>query len=245
MQNATISASQLSEPGLRVIKRPERVRDQLDAKINYLPVKRLFDILIAFLVILFVLSWMVPLLFILIRVDSPGPLFFLQRRIGRGGRSFWCYKFRTMVVNTEKDEKAAEENDERITVVGKFLRCTNLDEFPQFINIFLGSMSLVGPRPHMYADCNKFSLLLPGYKFRNMVKPGLTGLAQIKGYHGPALTRKSIELRYHWDNYYIRNFSFAFDCLIILKTIVQYIPAFLAYPFKPFSPIKKSMYESQ
>jgi len=126
-----------------------------------------------------------------------------------------------MVINSEADTKQASDDDQRITGTGWFLRKTNIDEFPQFFNVLLGQMSIVGPRPHMHADCAKFASALPGYKFRNMVKPGLTGLAQIKGYHGPTTTLNCVLMRYHWDNYYIRNISWLMDCKIILQTIIQ------------------------
>ncbi len=241
IDNVNMPSSGVFVTKLHVVKRPGRLRENIDRKRAYLLVKRSLDIFISLFVILCVLSWLTPLLGILIRIDSAGPLFFIQRRIGRGGRSFFCYKFRTMVVNDEKDEKPARENDERITRLGKILRQSNLDEFPQFLNVFLGTMSIVGPRPHMYADCTRFSLSLPGYKFRNMVKPGLTGLAQVKGYHGPALTRESIAERYRWDEYYIKNLSFWLDTKILFVTALKRVAALFAYPFK--QNIKEQVYE--
>src|SRR5471030_3079658 len=172
MNHVNIPASDIFIPQLHAVKRQARLRDHIDKKRAYLLVKRSFDIVGSLFVVLFILSWMVPLVFLLMRMDSPGPVFFLQRRIGRGGRSFWCYKFRTMVLNGEQDERPATENDERVTRLGRILRRSNLDEFPQFINVLFDSMSIVGPRPHMYADCNRFASLLPQYKFRNMVRPG-------------------------------------------------------------------------
>ena len=189
----------------------------------------MFDSLVSSLFIVGIFSWLLPLLGILIKRGSRGPVFFLQKRSGRGGRSFTCYKLRTMIINAEADTLQASENDIRITRIGWFLRKSNLDEFPQFFNVFLGSMSLVGPRPHMYADCKNFAAVLPGYKFRTMVKPGLTGLAQIKGYHGPTATWNSILMRYHWDNYYIQHIGFLFDCKIIYRTVVQRVYAIGKY----------------
>ena len=121
--------------------------------------------------------------------------------------------------NDEADEKSAEENDQRITKAGKLLRRTNLDELPQFFNILAGSMSLVGPRPHMLADCMRFSFVIASYKFRNLVKPGITGLAQTKGYIGPARDYESIMTRYYWDATYVRKASFGLDMKIIGNTI--------------------------
>jgi len=126
-----------------------------------------------------------------------------------------------MFPNDECNSRQAEKDDERITRVGRMLRKTNIDEFPQFINVLLGEMSLVGPRPHMYADCNRFSELVSGYKFRNMVKPGITGLAQVKGYHGPAITYESIFRRFQWDAFYVRNASLWLDLRIIKNTLLQ------------------------
>lgn len=134
-----------------------------------------------------------------------------------------------MIPNSQSDQKPAETNDSRITRIGKFLRKTNLDEFPQFINVFLGHMSLIGPRPHMYSDCNKFSSVVKGYKIRNMVKPGITGLAQIRGYHGPALTSEDIFKRFQWDAFYVRNANFWLDMRIIRITVVQRV-RLLFYP---------------
>jgi putative colanic acid biosynthesis UDP-glucose lipid carrier transferase len=126
-----------------------------------------------------------------------------------------------MVVNEFANIEQASENDSRITRVGRFLRRTNLDEFPQFFNVLLGHMSIVGPRPHMHADCNTFSTAVSGYKFRNVVRPGITGLAQVKGYRGPTKDFKSIFHRYQFDAFYVRNASFWLDMRIIRKTAAQ------------------------
>lgn len=221
IDNANISSAQILSHRLTLVRPVSRLRDQIDRKRAYLICKRFFDILFSLAFIVCVLSWLLPVLSLLIKLTSKGPVFFLQKRIGRGGKSFTCYKLRTMVVNPDADILQASENDCRVTALGWFLRESNMDEFPQFLNVLKGDMSMIGPRPHMFADCKKFSALLPGYKFRNMVKPGLTGLAQIKGYHGPTTTRNCILLRYHWDNYYIRHIGFLLDCKIILYTIVQ------------------------
>jgi putative colanic acid biosynthesis UDP-glucose lipid carrier transferase len=148
-----------------------------------------------------------------------------------------------MVVNEEADTLQASENDNRVTRLGWFLRKSNMDEFPQFFNILKGNMSVIGPRPHMYSDCRKFSLMLPGYKFRNMVKPGLTGLAQVKGYHGPTTTRNCILMRYHWDNYYIHHIGWLLDSKIILYTVGQRIIAIVKYLAEQFQADKKQSSE--
>lgn len=223
--NASISAVNILTPNLRVVPKITRLRDQVDGKRSYFLAKRLFDIVFSLSFILLVLSWLLPVLWLLIRITSGGPVFFVQKRVGRGGKTFRCYKLRTMVANAEADIVPALENDIRITALGAFLRRSNIDEFPQFLNILKGDMSLVGPRPHMHTDCRKFSALVPNYKSRNLVRPGLTGLAQIKGYHGPATTADSVRMRYLWDNHYISNMGFAMDIRICIYTILQKIIA--------------------
>jgi putative colanic acid biosynthesis UDP-glucose lipid carrier transferase len=126
-----------------------------------------------------------------------------------------------MVVNDEANEKQAEERDDRITRVGKLLRRTNIDELPQFINVLFGNMSIIGPRPHMLSDCTRFSFVIPAYKFRTQMRPGITGLAQVKGYHGPTVDYESIFIRYHWDAEYIRNANFFLDLRILGLTLMQ------------------------
>jgi len=190
-------------------------------KKSYTVVKRGFDIVFSLLFIVGVLSWMVPVVAILILIDSKGPVFFVQRRIGRNGRIFSCLKFRTMIVNDEAHEKQAEENDYRITKLGKLLRETNIDEFPQFINILIGDMSIIGPRPHMLSDCTRFSFVIPSYQFRTLVRPGITGLAQVKGHHGPTLNYESIFMRYHWDAEYVRHAGFWLDLKILFRTFLH------------------------
>jgi putative colanic acid biosynthesis UDP-glucose lipid carrier transferase len=195
------------------------LRTYIDHKKGYFFFKRAFDIVISSLFIAFVLSWILPLLALLIKLDSKGPVFFLQKRTGKGGKPFTCYKLRTMILNKEADLWPALENDSRITRLGWVLRKYNLDELPQFFNSLLGSMSIVGPRPHMIFDCNRFSFEVPGYKFRNMVRPGITGLAQVKGFHGPAVDARDISLRYGWDAFYVRNAAFLLDIRIVRRTV--------------------------
>ena len=190
-------------------------------KRTYFAVKRAIDITISLFVTAFVLTWLIPIVALLIKATSRGPIFFIQRRVGRGGRSFPCLKFRTMVVNEQANTRQAHEDDCRITGIGRFLRNSNLDEFPQFLNVLVGHMSIVGPRPHMYADCNRFSSAIRGYKFRNMVKPGITGLAQVKGFRGPTNDFTSMFHRYQFDAFYVRNANFWLDMRIIRKTTAQ------------------------
>ena len=187
---------------------------------SYIFFKRGLDLSVSILLAGGILSWLMPLLALLIKVDSRGPVFFLQKRIGRGGRVFTCYKLRTMIINRHADERPALENDKRITRVGAFLRRSHLDELPQILNVLWGSMSLVGPRPYMLADEDRFSSIVPDHQLRNMVKPGITGLAQIKGYHGhPALDLTTIVRRSQWDGFYVRNASLLMDLQILQKTI--------------------------
>lgn len=196
-------------------------RNYIDNKEIFLFCKRSFDIVLSAVVIMFLLSWLIPLMAIAIKLNSKGPVFFIQRRVGRGLKSFGCIKFRTMIPNNQADEYIACENDDRVTTLGKFLRKTSLDELPQFINVFIGDMSIVGPRPHMFADCNRFSEYIQDYKFRNVVRPGITGLAQVKGFRGPAEDSYTIVSRFYYDSVYIQNLGIRMDVNIVLKTIWQ------------------------
>jgi putative colanic acid biosynthesis UDP-glucose lipid carrier transferase len=157
----------------------------------------------------------------IIKLTSRGPVFFVQRRVGRGLKSFTCIKFRTMVINDDPDHTAAAGNDKRVTRLGKFLRRTSIDELPQFFNVLRGDMSIVGPRPHMFADCNRFSSYIQYYKFRTLVRPGITGLAQVKGFRGPAKDLHHIASRFSYDALYIKHMNFGLDFRIIVSTIVQ------------------------
>jgi len=197
------------------------LRDHIEKNRRYFLCKRIFDIILSSLVVVFVLSWLFPLLFVLIKIDSRGPVFFVQRRVGFLGRSFPCVKFRTMRINKQADVLQATEDDPRITRVGRFLRRSNMDELPQFLNVLAGQMSIVGPRPHMYKDCDSFSKVVSAYKFRSLVLPGITGIAQVKGFRGPAQDFESIFRRYQWDAFYVRNTGFWLDLRIIIRTAAQ------------------------
>ena len=194
------------------------IREYWSERYNYMIYKRVMDILTSLVVILFVFPWLFPILAILIKLDSKGPVFFKQQRAGFLGRVFWCYKFRTMYVNNCADTLRACGDDPRVTRTGRFLRNTCLDEFPQFINVLLGHMSIVGPRPHMLNDSREFSSLIENYRFRDMVRPGITGLSQVRGYRGPAATFDSILRRYQWDSFYVRNVAFLLDLRIMADT---------------------------
>lgn len=211
------------------------LRNYIETRVNYLSAKRIFDIIVSSLVIVLIFSWLFPILWLLIKLDSGGPVFFIQKRVGFLGRSFPCLKFRTMYGNSEANTKQATENDPRITRMGRFLRRSNLDEIPQFLNVLVGHMSVVGPRPHMYRDCSNFSRVVDTYKFRSLMKPGITGLAQVKGYRGPAQSFDKIFRRYQWDAFYVRNAGFWLDMRIVHRTATQTI----AYIFSKFIVIEK------
>ena len=181
--------------------------------------KRVFDIFFSILIIFFVLSWLIPILFIIIKIDSKGPLFFYQDRSGINGVNFSCYKFRSMSVNKYSDIKQVSKNDTRVTKVGSFLRKTSIDELPQFFNVFLGDMSVVGPRPHMNKQSLQFEKEVNNYLKRYEVKPGITGLAQISGYRGEIRKKSDIENRVRLDVFYIENWSFFLDIKIVFQTV--------------------------
>lgn len=202
-------------------KKSVNLRAYIIQRHNYLLAKRIFDVTVSIFVLLFIFSWLFPILYILIKLDSRGPVFFVQKRVGFLGRSFPCLKFRTMQVNAEANTKQATDDDPRITRMGRFLRTSNLDEIPQFLNVLAGHMSIVGPRPHMYKDCANFSRVVDSYKLRSLMKPGITGLAQVKGYRGPAQSFDKIFRRYQWDAFYVRNANFWLDIRIVHYTAMQ------------------------
>lgn len=186
-------------------------------------VKRFFDVIFSSLVIIFVFSWLFPLVALAIKLDSKGPIFFKQKRTGRGNETFWCLKFRTMHVNGKSEIKQATKGDSRITKIGQFLRKTSIDELPQFFNVFNGTMSVVGPRPHMLRHTEEYSKIVEKFMVRHFVKPGITGLAQAKGYRGETKTVESIKNRVKLDRFYIENWSIYLDLKIILLTILTLI----------------------
>ena len=181
--------------------------------------KRVFDVLFSTLVIVFILTWLYPIIAVLIKLSSKGPVLFKQARSGFGNIEFMCYKFRSMTQSVEADTKQAFKGDTRITKIGAFLRKSSLDEFPQFINVFMGEMSIVGPRPHMLLHTEEYSALINKYMVRQLVKPGITGAAQIKGYRGETKELKDMEGRVRLDVWYIENWSLSIDINIILSTV--------------------------
>jgi len=183
--------------------------------------KRLFDIFVSSFIILFILSWLMPLIAILIKLESKGPVFFKQLRSGRDNKPFWCYKFRSMKVNGHSDVLQASKSDQRITRIGAFLRKTSLDEFPQFFNVLMGDMSIVGPRPHMLKHTEKYSALINKYMVRQFLKPGVTGWAQVNGYRGETKNIELMEKRVEYDMWYMERWSTMLDIRIIFMTIIN------------------------
>ncbi|MDR0743121.1 MAG: undecaprenyl-phosphate glucose phosphotransferase [Tannerella sp.] len=183
--------------------------------------KRCFDLAFSIAVLLTVFPVLYIVAGIFIKISSKGPILFKQKRTGLYGQIFECYKFRTMRVNEEADEQQAVKDDPRTTRTGSFLRRTNLDEFPQFINVLTGDMSVVGPRPHMLKHTEQYSILIDKYMIRHLVKPGITGWAQITGYRGETKTLEQMEGRVKRDVWYLENWSFFLDLKIIVVTIIQ------------------------
>lgn len=181
--------------------------------------KRSFDIAFSFLFLLLVGIWLFPIIALLVKLSSKGPVFFMQKRSGERNREFWCFKFRTMYVNKDADTKQATKNDPRITPVGHILRKTNLDELPQFINVLRGDMSVVGPRPHMLKHTEEYSKIVNSFMVRHFVKPGITGAAQAKGYRGDTTDPELMRKRVQYDVWYLENWSFWLDVKIVLLTM--------------------------
>ena len=182
--------------------------------------KRIFDIMFSILVLVFFLSWMYLIFGIIIKIQSKGPVFFIQKRHGVGGKIFNCIKFRTMVLNSQEDTKFADNNDERLTNFGRFLRISALDEMPQFINVLIGDMSVVGPRPHPIKLNLQFSSKVDKFSKRHQFKPGITGLAQTRGYRGKINGFYDMLSRVKLDRYYFKNWSILFDLKICFDTVM-------------------------
>ena len=181
--------------------------------------KRAADILLATMVILGLLSWLIPIMALLIKLDSKGPVFFLQKRNKRDGKIFTCIKFRSMIENDDADLVQATPDDERITKLGRFLRNHFIDELPQFFNVWIGDMSFIGPRPHMVNDNNKYEEIIEFYNYRHKVKPGITGLSQAMGYVGETRNLQAMKDRVHLDIFYVRHWSLRLDLKIFWHTL--------------------------
>ena len=183
-------------------------------------VKRIFDIVFSLIILVFILSWFVPLLTLLIKLESKGPVFFKQGRPGLDEKEFFCYKFRSMKLN-ETTETEASKNDPRVTKIGRIIRKTSIDELPQFINVFFGDMSVVGPRPHLWSQNKSYGNKINKYMVRHYIKPGITGLAQVKGFRGEIESDEDMRCRIKLDVFYIDNWSLILDIKIIVQTVLN------------------------
>lgn len=181
--------------------------------------KRFFDVVFSLLVIVFVISWLYPLLALIIKIQSPGPVLFKQMRSGRDNQPFWCYKFRSMHVNAHSESTQAHKGDSRITAIGRFMRRTSLDEFPQFFNVLFGNMSIAGPRPHMLNHTEEYRAIIDQYMVRQFLKPGITGWAQVNGYRGETKDPSLMQKRVEHDIWYMENWSAMLDLRIVFITI--------------------------
>jgi Undecaprenyl-phosphate glucose phosphotransferase len=195
-------------------------REPLQIKLNEV-IKKAFDILFSSFVVAFILTWLVPIIALAIRIDSKGPIFFRQLRSGKNNKPFFCLKFRSMYVNDDADALQASKNDSRITRVGAFLRKTSLDEFPQFINVLMGDMSIVGPRPHMLKHTEEYSKVIDGFMARQFLNPGITGWAQVNGLRGETKEASSMASRVKADLWYLENWSVLLDLKIVFLTAIQ------------------------
>lgn len=183
--------------------------------------KRVFDLIFSTMVIVFVLSWLYPIIAILIKLQSKGPVLFKQERSGINDQPFWCYKFRSMRMNGDSNKKQATKGDSRITPIGRFLRKSSLDEMPQFFNVFLGDMSVVGPRPHMLSHTEEYKAIISEYMVRQFVKPGITGWAQVNGYRGETKEDSAMQKRVEHDIFYLERWSSIFDIQIVFMTVIN------------------------
>jgi putative colanic acid biosynthesis UDP-glucose lipid carrier transferase len=194
----------------------------IDKEVNK-RLKRFFDIVFSLLIIICLLSWLTPLISLIILIESKGPIFFKQKRNGLNYEEFYCYKFRSMHLNPIADLEQVQKNDPRITKVGKFIRKTSIDELPQFFNVLLGDMSVVGPRPHMVSHTEMYAKSVDKFMVRHFIKPGISGLAQINGFRGEVETEKDIINRVKYDIFYLENWSLLLDIKIIFITVVNAI----------------------
>ncbi|WKD85557.1 UDP-glucose:undecaprenyl-phosphate glucose-1-phosphate transferase [Polaribacter huanghezhanensis] len=182
-------------------------------------IKRVFDVVFSLFILFFLMMWLTPIIWILIKLESKGPAFFKQKREGLNGKLFVCYKFRSMKVNIDANYRHTIKNDVRITKFGAFLRKTSLDELPQIFNVLQGNMSVVGPRPHLKSLSVEYQKNVNNYLERHTMKPGITGLAQVRGYRGEIKKKSDIKNRIRLDVFYIENWSILLDVKIIVQTI--------------------------
>ncbi|WP_312083999.1 exopolysaccharide biosynthesis polyprenyl glycosylphosphotransferase [Epilithonimonas hominis] len=185
--------------------------------------KRTFDFLFSLFVTIFLLSWLIPIVAIIIKLESKGPVFFVQKRSGLKNNAFGCIKFRSMTVNEIADVQIAKKNDARVTKFGAFMRKTSIDELPQFLNVLVGNMSIVGPRPHMLSQTEQYSKITKKYMTRHIVKPGITGWAQVMGARGEIFSDLDMQKRIEKDIWYIQHWSFFLDIKIIFLTFYNVV----------------------
>ncbi len=185
--------------------------------------KRIFDVVFSLMVIVLLLSWLYPIIALLIKIQSPGPVLFKQKRSGRNNKPFMCYKFRSMRVNKESEKTQATKNDSRITRIGSFLRKSSLDELPQFFNVLKGEMSVVGPRPHMLSHTEQYRSIIDQFMVRHFTKPGITGWAQVSGFRGETKEVGQMEKRIEKDIWYLEHWSLMLDLRIIYLTVYQVV----------------------
>jgi putative colanic acid biosysnthesis UDP-glucose lipid carrier transferase len=201
-----------------LIQKLIRLQSPLKKKYTRL-IKRIIDIVFSFFAIIILFPILLPVFAILIKLNSKGPIFFLQKRNKKNGAVFNCIKLRTMIINDEADTRSTWQDDERITTIGKFLRRYHLDELPQLINVLTGDMSLIGPRPHMISENLLFQKEIKEYSYRNEVKPGITGLSQSLGNFGATDDVEQIEERLLFDLLYIKHWSPKMEIKIVYRTI--------------------------
>jgi Undecaprenyl-phosphate glucose phosphotransferase len=201
-----------------IAQRNEPLEDQ-----NNRFMKRVFDVVFSLLVFVFIMSWLYPLIGLLIKLQSPGPIIFKQMRSGENNEPFLCYKFRSMRVNTDSDLKQMTKGDSRVTKIGQFIRKTSIDELPQFFNVLKGDMSIVGPRPHMLNHTKQYNELTENFMVRHFVKPGITGLAQIRGLRGEISDMKYMQERINVDIEYLENWHLVTDIKICFLTFYSII----------------------
>ena len=205
-------------------KQEEKVIQYWDLTEDQQKAKRFFDLFITFLALPFILPIGI-ITAILIKLDSRGPVFFIQERVGRHGEPFNMFKFRSMTIDAEKNgNKFAQRNDQRVTAIGKFIRKFRIDEIPNFWNVLKGEMSVIGPRPEQVSFVKFFDEEIERYHFRHSVKPGITGLAQVN--QGYAACTRSTQMKLNYDLFYIKHYSFGMEVNIVLKTMVTILTGF-------------------
>ncbi len=199
------------------------IRTEPLSKIDSKIIKRTFDIVVSFVFLVTVFPIVFLIFGTLIKISSSGPIFFRQKRHGLDGKEFFCYKFRSMKQNVDADKLQASEDDPRKTKVGDFMRRTSIDELPQFINVLIGNMSIVGPRPHMLAHTEEYSQLINTYMVRHLIKPGITGWAQVTGFRGETKELSEMEGRVKADIWYMEHWTFMLDLYIMFKTVANVV----------------------